>query len=57
MKRTYRKTKLKQNKKRPLEYYFDNRLCMALVYAAKAQGINESQLVDKILEKHYEKNF
>ena len=57
MKKAYRKTKLRQNKKQALEYYFDNRLKMALSFAAKAKGINESCLVEEILQKHYEKIF
>lgn len=57
MKKAYRKTKLRQNKKQALEYYFDNRLKMALAFAAKARGINESCLVEEILQKHYEKIF
>ncbi len=57
MKSAYHKNKLKQNKKQPLEYYFDNRLSLALSFAAKAKGVNESRLVEEILERHYEKKF
>jgi hypothetical protein len=56
-KAAYRKQKFKQNPKVRFEYYMDVRTVLALRLAAKAQDINDSKLVEKILDEHYSEIF